>query len=179
MSHLFDIYSWKACICPINFSGPRCEFRSNTKDIPPTCSLDCFNGGTCFFGEKREDEKYLHSLVVPWISTDITHINGMHCKCLPGYSGLQCEVPVELCSRDNYATISWVCAYDSKCVLKGNSFACNCSTAGVVGSLTSYGGQYCQYGATSICKGPYTDPDVYFCTNDGECKADITEINQP
>lgn len=57
---------WDACVCPTDYSGPRCEFLvQHHKE----CDLPCKNGGTCFHGYG---------------------IGDMHCKCPNGLTGDLC-----------------------------------------------------------------------------------------
>lgn len=57
--------AWDACECPVDYSGPRCEFLiQHHKE----CDLPCKNGGTCSFDSTFD----------------------MYCKCPVGLTGDRC-----------------------------------------------------------------------------------------
>ncbi len=53
------------------------------------CDIHCHNGGVCFFSE----DLFEYSTIMEQVSPKFEFLfDNKHCKCLPGYVGLRCEL---------------------------------------------------------------------------------------
>jgi len=145
------------CECTSDFSGARCEFPV---EIEETCTLECKNGGTCFFGGSSSKTPYDNlddlpeGVIVEKVSAE------MHCKCPQGYVGDNCETEIEVCGNFEHH-----CLNGGECVKENDYYTCDCS------ALPSHAGGNCQHEATVKCGGT----GKAFCTNKGLCKAQQDE----
>ncbi len=120
------------CKCPSTWTGFNCNQPSINELSMNSNSVNCFdkanrclNGGSCL----KDMGEYFYS-----------------CKCLPGYSGQQCEVYDPCNTRP--------CLNNGKCAAKhGSYFECNCTE--------QFYGTYCEK------QNPCTN---YTCANGGLCK---------
>jgi len=170
------------CICNEGSTGPRCEFKASivvpgddnkggnkvTTKVDPKqdCSLQCENGGTCFFGDTPESSDDKFDLLISSPDTK----SGKHCKCPPGYAGYLCEIKIEVCGDfEHHCQNSGQCVQDNS-----NDWKCDCM-ANSTDRDGIYAGTNCEMKASSFCVGPGASNE-FFCTNDGVCE-EIVEIN--
>lgn len=138
-----------------------------------SCTLQCKNGGTCTVGE-ADYSSSMHPIdALNGTTTDFanqTSVNGMHCTCPSGYTGVMCDVEYESCNQDTHP-----CYNNGKCVagLVTNStdgteqqlYSCNCADAIVNG--IPHVGKYCENAASEFCD----DAKTIFCIH-GTCNRD-------
>jgi len=174
------VESHDPCICPIDASGPRCQFatslaltdtetndladkdgiKDKVEEVDPkqVCNLACENDGNCFFGDAASTSSYTKFA----LSSPETK-SGMHCRCPPEFGGYLCEIPIEVCGD-----FSHHCRSGGKCVEDKSNYKCDCVTNSTDSSENSYAGLSCESEATSFCVGPGASKE-FFCTNEGTC----------
>lgn len=126
------------------------QVRSRRMSTDKDCSLECMNGGTCIPGASSNNN------------------TSAQCDCPSGYSGLQCDIAVDLCGENQHP-----CYNGATCVVhaKGESSYCDCSSAASLDR--AYAGHFCQHVSTVFCAAPAAGehlPKHTFCTNGGTCK---------
>jgi len=153
------------CKCDANHSGPRCEFEVESEK---ECTLDCFNGGKCFFGEAgtTPHDVYDFNNAVTGNQKD-----NMHCKCPLGYAGENCGILINHCGE---TPGQHACLNGGECVNNNDEFTCNCAATQNDGLGVAFAGAACEYAATVFCGGDFAGIHS-FCTNNGECKGDVTK----
>jgi hypothetical protein len=151
-----------------------CHSRTLAEDTASSvtsCNLKCKNGGTCAFGEA--DFSSHPQADLGGSSTDFanqTSIDGMHCKCPSGYTGVTCDVPYGTCDGTAHP-----CYNNGKCVpgaadQYGNEqLFCNCADAVVNG--IPHVGKYCEHAANEYCD----DAKTVFCIH-GTCNRDYPYV---
>lgn len=149
-----------SCQCPEEWTGPSCEFESQTRDHAfENCTMTCLNGGTCRKGPKEvaiDDSGELHNDKME------------HCVCPKGFGGMRCQYPYEECGNGEH-----MCLHGTSCVAslddKGNNkrWSCECG---------AQAGPTCQRHETTICTSPDTPKSIHrgmmsllYCVNDGKC----------
>ena len=156
------------CDCPDGYTGDRCEYSNETKlpdsltklpDSLSICATNCMNHGKCREGGKdfgiMDD---FHG--VDHLFNVTSNANFEHCVCPEGFTGLSCEIEVEVCPNGTR-----VCFHGSECVPTGDEWQCNCNASVVLAA-----GPLCQHFATSTCdSNPGAAP---FCVNGGACTPD-------
>ena len=75
-------------------------------------------------------------------------VNGYECVCAPGFSGLQCDIPSQVCGAN-------VCQNGAKCVVQPPDFICECPSG--------YGGKFCEMKIDHCASSP--------CHNYATCKS--------
>ncbi len=150
------------CACPLGYLGDHCEFRPDVlPDTSPLldCETVCENGGDCREGGKDFGIFDDFNGVDHMFNATYTP-NFEHCVCPEGYTGLLCEINVEICPNGTH-----VCFHGGGCVPFGDEWRCDCSSNDVLAA-----GPLCQHLATSTCTAsPGATP---FCVNDGICQQD-------
>eukprot|EP00536_Pseudo-nitzschia_multiseries_P004761 jgi/Psemu1/253901/estExt_Genewise1Plus.C_820028 len=137
-----------------------------------TCNLFCYNKGVCRHGHgKFGSYAGIDSVVTDLPFEEELHDDGMYCTCPEGYTGLQCEIKLVTCDRDNH-----VCFNGSTCVKErstdnGNVFyRCECDMEGSI-MTAPYAEKYCAHIATVFCDGSDGfEHGTSYCTNGGRCK---------
>ncbi|KAL7567795.1 hypothetical protein ACA910_000547 [Epithemia clementina (nom. ined.)] len=154
------------CDCPDGFFGSLCEFGG--ADDNWKCNMDCGDHGFCRKGAK--DTSFIDNF-----DFDDRRLTARfnqefeHCVCEPGWSGLNCDVKMDICPGR-----SMICLHGSTCILSNitGEFECDCNTANEGG--LKYAGKYCQYHSTAYCTPdglkPKTRSSDAFCTNNGKCR---------
>jgi hypothetical protein len=169
---LFRIF---ACDCPDEWSGPSCEFESESRDhVYENCTLECFNGGQC-----RKGAQDMTNLL--GVGPELSHLvdeskhseNFEHCVCPNGFTGIKCEHEYEQCGNGEH-----ICVHGTKCVPPKDPlrpvWTCECEEA--YRADFKYKGGFCQHHRTSICTTSDAGNTIYqgsasllFCLNDGVC----------
>lgn len=139
-----------------------------------SCTLDCRNNGVCKFGvaefgfasEFQDDQDPL-----PFSQQD--HVNGMHCECPKGFTGVRCEIVFKICGDNEHKCFNGADCIKSQSDQGETFFHCECD--GARSDLSqSYAGNFCQHEATTFCavpvEGSEAPPRHTFCTNGGRCK---------
>ena len=75
-------------------------------------------------------------------------VNGYECVCAPGFSGLQCDIPSQVCGPN-------VCQNGATCVVQPPDFVCECPSG--------YGGKFCEMKIDHCVSSP--------CHNYATCKS--------
>ena len=173
------------CNCTEGYWGDRCELRRDDPDVPDSylqCRLQCQNGGVCREGLK--DHGILHQYgglnSITQNTSVLDPLDGgiEHCECPPGYAGVTCEHPIQVCGGDGSSGggNNHVCLHGSQCVLQENQrdYKCECNTGNSNRNLqqqTPTAGAHCQHKASSICTTPLDDSgSLMFCVNGGNCQ---------
>lgn len=130
------------------------------------CDLQCPTdiGATCAFGNSPHTGSNGY--------TQEVSIDGMHCSCPPGYTGLRCEAAFESCGDGQH-----VCYHGGRCVSGevddfGNvQLYCDCSAAQDDGGVPHVG-KYCQHATVSEeAENCDATNEATFCFNGGVCNA--------
>jgi uncharacterized protein (DUF2164 family) len=129
-----------------------------------SCTLECPIDAPCKFGNADFSK---HNPV----NTD-NNINGMHCDCPPGWTGIQCDVMFESCSDalGHYCYNGGDCVPGLKDEFGNTQLFCDCSTA-VDHDGAQYTGQYCELPFVEAC-GALEDGENVFCVNGARCNFD-------
>jgi len=147
--------------CPTDI-GATCAFGNSPHTVQGTTTTTNNNNGEQQQQQQQQEE---------------VSINGMHCSCPPGYTGLYCEVAFESCGDGDGS--QHVCYHGGSCVSGevddfGNvQLYCDCSTAALDGSgnVQQYVGKYCQHATvsaeTETCDA--STNEASFCFNQGVC----------
>jgi len=121
---------WNPCSCPVNYSGPRCEFLV---EYHIDCNLKCMNGGTCFHGDAPSttlyDDLNLELQKLP------DHVFNIYCICPDGFTGPQCETKIDICGDSEHH-----CLNNGKCVRDDDEYTCKCITT----ANAIFSGKYCE-----------------------------------
>ena len=124
------------------------------------CTLNCPVDAPCTFGSNPTLNA---STAAAWGET--TTIQGMHCACPPGWTGVKCDHIFESCGGQGH-----VCYHGGECIpglqdQYGNTqLFCDCSNAVSSDGLTKYVGKYCETPSVDLC------PDkINFCVHGGGC----------
>lgn len=131
------------------------------------CDIDCQNGGLCRQGDASFP--ILGPTKEPLQIFATRNLNGFHCQCRPGYTGVDCSIKYETCF-DQQSGIVAQCFHGGRCrsldqVDYEHYNLCDCEPAGE-DSGDRYTGKYCEIKATfdSFCEG-----NDGFCLNGGVC----------
>ena len=152
---------------------------SSARLVASTCDLSCDHpDAVCVQGSATFD-----SHPVPQDALFSFHasqdVNGMHCSCPTGWTGVTCDTVFETCdytsssssSSSSSATGSHKCYHGGKCVpgllddFGNDQLFCNCENA-IDSQGNQYAGKYCEHKATTFCD---SDDDSHFCLNEGDC----------
>lgn len=133
--------------------------------------LNCKNGGSCKHGEKdfsnfeKVTEKVLH---IPFLN--LTNINFVHCECPEGFTGVQCDIPVEKCKdHEHYCFNGAECVDPTK--KKHHGHWCDCSKS--PDKTTTFSGFFCEHAASAFCEFGKAVSEHSYCANGGGCKDTI------
>lgn len=144
-----------------------------------TCNLYCYHGGTCRHGHgkfgshnSQTESKYAgisdeETAQLPF--EQVHHEQGMFCTCPVGYTGLQCEIKLVVCGRDDHT-----CFNGSTCAKERSGegeiyYRCECDPKESVMDAP-YAGKYCEHIATVFCDGHGISMGQSFCTNGGKVR---------
>jgi len=127
--------SWEGCICPADYSGPRCEFLVQ---YHTECDKQCKNGGTCIFGDEPTTTPY-DDLDIELERVKQSSVN-MHCKCSDVFIGYNCETKIEICGQSQHH-----CLNGGLCIDKNDNITdgTNEDRPGCV-CFGGYRGEYCE-----------------------------------
>ena len=148
------------CKCDPAWTGAHCEYSVKDQQLPPVCSLDCQNGGSCQVGVPIDRDETNPD--------DVDYSSFTYCLCAEGFSGRTCETKgADPCGDDH------ICYHGGRCVVEpdadGNvgeeDFYCDCNEGAT--DTERYAGRFCQYESTEICANNHNG--VSFCVNNGEC----------
>jgi hypothetical protein len=144
------------------------------------CTLQCFNQGICAFGQANFDDhpQYNDGSSLTFLVRTSNNA-GMHCVCPYGWTGLQCDVPFEICYNDgddteNESVNAQRCYHGGQCIPGlldhyGNSqLFCDCSEALDLRGVP-YVGKYCEHQVAQRCSGSSLGAVERYCVNDGTC----------
>jgi hypothetical protein len=150
------------CLCETGFAGLHCEYLASEWE---QCSLNCSGVGECKKGAKDLSLYIDYGLDVDEFLGG-TNINGEHCICPEGYTGLNCEMKESLKQFKHCG--SGVCFNDAVCVevidMSGQTkdFHCECNELDA--------GKFCEHDGVEFCPFPENhDPTMYYCANGGDC----------
>ena len=133
------------------------------------CNLYCYNGGECRHGKGKfgtyadvDGEKTDETL--PWERPSNPGF-GMYCGCPVGYTGLQCEIAMNVCDEnENTCYNGKACARET--AADGTIWwRCECDASKSV-LTANYAIKYCEHVATVFCDSNKKS----YCTNGGKCK---------
>ena len=138
-----------------------------TSVLCEVCDLACRNSGECKFGsaDYSFESDTFDDDQLPFAE----HIDGKYCKCISGWTGVQCEIKFVICGENKHT-----CFNGAPCQADASGlFHCECDAA--KSDLSSvYAGQFCEHVATVFCttNDPTTGQPAKhsFCTNGGRCK---------
>lgn len=161
---------WKALRCtPVTMSGRVWNLSSSlllflASEVASECSLPCQNGGTCVSGEATFQAP-TNSDGTAFDFLETKSVNGNHCACPTGWTGVLCSVPFDTCDNTNHPCYNGgVCRRGVLDDYGNEQFYCDCGNA--VGSDgTKYVGQYCEHPVKTYCG----DDQSQFCLNGGKC----------
>ena len=102
-----------------------------------------------------------------------SNINGEHCVCPEGYSGVNCQLEAQ---KDNFIHCgNGLCFNGGLCVERVHEdgtvkdYYCACNELGFR-SDTNVAGQFCEHKDVEFCPFPENhDPSQYYCANGGSC----------
>ena len=159
-------------LAPVRDEG-KAENENNPKkvsgDRAKTCrderAIQCQNGGICQIGKKNFAK---HDFLAPF-GNGPRHINGMHCVCPDEFTGIQCEVKVDICVQNKHACFNGgSCKPDESADF---GYTCDCN---VGANDPAAIGEHCENLATTSCEANEKFSKHAFCTNGGECKDIVT-----
>lgn len=103
-----------------------------------TCTLTCSSSGVCAFGKANFTEFPFTADDFPLPFHEVTSLNGQYCECETGFTGIECNTPVQNCDQGD------VCFNEGVCVSGGD---CDCSqNLGLLPSAEAlYFGPRCEY----------------------------------
>jgi hypothetical protein len=137
------------------------------------CSLDCNGVGTCMIGSAdfSDSTPVLNGqkAFIPFFNT--MDVQNQHCKCDPGYTGVNCGHTVQSCNSPDEIGFTFRCFHGANCNVGltdqyGNAqYYCDCTTANHPEDKR-YAGRYCQFEEAERCD---MDGSI-FCVNGGTCK---------
>jgi hypothetical protein len=152
----------KKCDCPLGFYGLHCEYEGSVM-----CDLKCLNGGECQSGAKDLSQYIEYGI-------DIDHflggsnINGEHCVCPNGFTGVLCEKEEGTHYRECGGGVCFnggVCAERVNAYGSPKDFHCECSEFD-----TNVAGEFCEHENVEFCPSPDGhDATKYYCANGGTC----------
>ncbi len=143
------------------WEGEHCQVRKELPSPPAQdCTLNCYDRGTCKFGNKIE-----FGLVTDEVVKVPNNVDGMYCECNDGFTGVQCDTYVRSCG-DKY------CLNSAKCVVQGTNAMCDCTSI-IPDIPVSFTGNHCQYADADSTKclsiTNETEPLDMYCVNGGQC----------
>jgi hypothetical protein len=157
----------KKCECEPGFAGLHCEFYESEYD-EAHCKLDCNGHGHCKKGAKDLSLYIEYGLDIDGFLGG-SNVNGDHCICDEGYTGVNCEMEAK---KDNFRHCGkgfcfngGICVGRETAQLEIKDFFCDCEweTSGVAG-------EFCEHDGVEFCPFPEGhDPSMYYCANGGEC----------
>lgn len=141
------------------------------------CNLYCYNGGECRHGKGKfgayadPTGQSATEEVLPWERESDAGF-GMYCGCPVGFTGLQCEIAMNVCD-ENEST----CYNGNACARETASdgtiwWRCECDASKSV-LTASYATKFCEHVATVFCnkdKNDFGMQQKSYCTNGGKCK---------
>lgn len=134
-----------------------------TQASDPGCTLDCHQNAPCVLGTADFSNHTLRdggSLSFH----EQAQLDGMHCACPHGWTGLLCNRKYETCDNEHK------CYHGGECVpglldyFDNEQLFCDCSSA-EDSEGNDYVGKYCEHAAVDYCGGS----DERFCVNQGTC----------
>ncbi len=155
----------KKCHCDPGFVGLHCEYDESQFE---KCNLQCENGGVCNKGAKDVSEFIDFGVDVDAFLGG-SNINGEHCVCPEGFTGVKCEIEnVKHCG-------SGVCFNGGLCVetISPNGsvkdYHCECNEF----ANTRFAGEFCEHPEVRFCPAPEGhNEEMYYCANGGACPLD-------
>eukprot|EP00550_Attheya_septentrionalis_P007380 CAMPEP_0198295474 /NCGR_PEP_ID=MMETSP1449-20131203/27820_1 /TAXON_ID=420275 /ORGANISM="Attheya septentrionalis, Strain CCMP2084" /LENGTH=565 /DNA_ID=CAMNT_0043995795 /DNA_START=146 /DNA_END=1843 /DNA_ORIENTATION=- len=149
------------CICTDGWAGAHCELPAGQA----SCELKCEHGGYCRNGMKHYGQVGKYSSRISALNQ--THHHFEHCACPIGFTGVKCEIVLDLCGK----SAEHVCLHGSTCQEINDEHGCDC----LLGQTASekQAGEFCESVGTSICLMGVPNMNHKsnaFCTNGGACK---------
>lgn len=155
------------CDCPYGLTGPHCEYSEYDYE---ECLLQCYNGGICKKGAK-DLTKFVDSGMDIDAFLGGTNLEGEHCACPDGFTGIQCNITNVMHCGDG------VCFNGGFCVerIKEDGTImdkfCECDNFN-----SMMGGEFCEHRDVTFCPAPVGhDPSLYYCANGGICPSEAHE----
>lgn len=144
------------------------------------CNLYCYNGGECRHGKGKfgtyadvdgQGTTGTTEEALPWESSANAGF-GMYCACPVGFTGLQCEIAMNVCDEnENTCYNGNACARET--AADGTIWwRCECDASKSV-LTASYAIKYCEHVATVFCnkaKNDFGMEQKSYCTNGGKCE---------
>jgi hypothetical protein len=131
-----------------------------------SCPLTCLNDSVCKSGDANFEGMPTDSQGEALDMHKETTMEGYHCECPEGFTGMTCSVIYESCADE---ATDHVCYHGGRCVrgvldaFDNLQYHCDCSNA--IDDGIYYAGTYCEHPSMTVC-----DPDKHtFCVNNGEC----------
>ena len=134
------------------------------------CTLECPVDAPCTVGQAQ----FTHSNDVVQLATSV---QGMHCACPPGWTGVLCDHRYESCNAGSHD-----CFHGGRCVSGDASMVdafgnpqllCDCSNAQTTDTTNNGGGSGIQY-VGKYCETPFekacsASDNSLFCVNGADC----------
>jgi len=119
------------------------------------CNIDCRQNATCVEGSANFDDHDEHTNGTAFEMHSILDINGYHCECPLGWTGVLCDEMYVACD-------GFKCYNGGVCM--ADKLDCDCSDTKDANGIP-YVGKFCEEQQGVVQCGP----DGMFCTNGGEC----------
>jgi len=162
-----------------------------TAELDFFCNLYCFNGGECRHGKGKFGHYVTGDTPVaptgdtasteesaeaplPWVAEGVKDI-GMYCACPPGFSGMQCELKMELCPNDQHECFNGQACAKERSMNGENWWRCECDMD--ESRLDAdYALKYCDKVGTTFCGHNPNDfgfDGTSYCKNGGSCNEKV------
>ena len=139
---------------------------------PQECTLDCKSNTPCTFTTEEDLARYEnHPTTIdgkPFDFHQIKSVNGMHCECPHGLTGVRCEVPFDTCDGNHPCYHGGACVPGLLGPFGNDQLFCNCENAFDMQGYR-YVGKYCETREENYCD----DSLQLFCLNAGTCNPDF------
>merc|ERR1712038_68412 len=133
------------CDCPQGFAGLHCEYLESEYE---QCNLQCSNGGTCKKGAKDLSEFTDYGVEVDTFLGG-SNIDGEHCVCPEGFTGVQCETTDVKPCGDGVCFNGGLCIETIKSDGTLRDYHCECNEFD-----TNVAGQFCEHIDVRFCPAP-------------------------
>ncbi len=107
-----------------------------------------------------------------------TNLDGEHCACPDGFTGLQCNVTDVVHCGGGVCFNGGICVEQIREDGTFVDFVCQCDTFNnfdtTTGTTTAVGGKFCEHRDVAFCPAPPGhDPALYYCANGGQCPREL------